>query len=84
MKIVRMNLLDNSSGSKLLAFFDIETDDGIVIKNLRLLTGVNGLFTTPPNEKGKDDKYYDTIIFPKNIKDAVEKAAIEEYNKLKQ
>ncbi len=81
MKIVRMNKLDNSSGGKLAAFFDVQTSDGITIKGFKLVNGSNGLFISSPDEKGKDGKYYETVILPKEMKEALEKTAIEEYNK---
>lgn len=83
MKIVRMNLLKNNTGSKTAAFFDIQTKDGIVIKGFRIVSGSNGLFVSSPNEKGKDGKYYETVILPKEMKDDLEKLALEEYNKMK-
>ncbi|HPI36694.1 MAG TPA: septation protein SpoVG family protein [Ignavibacteriaceae bacterium] len=83
MKIVRMTLLEKNSNSKMVAFLDIETDDGIILKKFRLINGPNGLFLSAPSEKGKDDKYYETVILPKSLKEEAEKAAIEEYNKQK-
>lgn len=80
MKITRMTKLTNSSG-KTAAYFDIETPDGIVIKGFRLVQGSNGLFISAPDEKGKDGKYYDKVILPKEMKETVEKLAVEEYNK---
>jgi stage V sporulation protein G len=81
MKIIRMNLLKNDSGSKTAAFFDIQTQDGIIIKGFRIVNGSNGLFVSSPNEKGKDGKYYETVILPKEMKDDLEKLALEEYDK---
>lgn len=81
MKIVRMNKLENSSGSKTSAYFDFETSEGIVIKGFRIVNGTNGLFISSPNEKGKDGKYYDKVTLPKEMKESLEQAAIEEYNK---
>jgi len=66
MKINRINRFENDSNLK--AFCDIETDDGILIKNFKLVQGKNGLFLSPPSEKGKDGKYYDSVILPKEIK----------------
>jgi stage V sporulation protein G len=79
MKIVRMNPLKSSSGGKTAAFFDIQTDDGIVIKGFRIVNGAKGFFISSPDEKGKDGKYYETVILPKEIKDPLEKIALEEY-----
>ena len=82
MKIIRMNpLKSEGSSGKTVAFFDIETNDGIAIKGFRLVNGSNGLFMSAPNQKGKDDKYYDTVILPKEMKSELEKMALEEYNK---
>jgi stage V sporulation protein G len=82
MKIIRINPLKNNSGGKTAAFFDIETNDGIIIKGFRIVNGANGLFISAPNDKGKDGKYYDNVILPKEMKSDVEKQAIEEFNKL--
>ncbi|MFN3694331.1 MAG: septation protein SpoVG family protein [Ignavibacterium sp.] len=78
MKIIRMNKIN---GGKTLAFFDIETDDGIVIKGFRVVDGNNGKFIASPDEKGKDGKYYETVILPKEMKSQLEKLAIAEYEK---
>ncbi|MEG8945793.1 septation protein SpoVG family protein [Rosettibacter firmus] len=79
MKITRMSKL-NSEG-KTLAFLDIETDDGIIIKGFRLVNGTNGIFLALPDAKGKDGKFYETVILPKEMKKQLEKIAIEEYKK---
>ena len=81
MKIVRINPLKNDSGGKTKAFFDIQTNDGIIIKGFRIVDGSNGLFVSSPNDKGKDGKYYDNVILPKEMKSELDKMAIEEYNK---
>lgn len=81
MKVYRMNKLDANSGSKTKAFFDAQTDDGIIIKGFRLVEGANGLFVSPPSEKGKDGKYYDTVILPKEMRQDLEKLAMAEYEK---
>ena len=81
MKIVRMNKLDENAGGKTNAFFDIQTDDGIVIKGFRIVNGSNGLFISSPDEKGKDGKYYERVTLPKEMKSNLEKMAVEEFNK---
>lgn len=78
MKIVRINKLNSG---KSVAFVDIETNDGIIIKGFRLVNGNQGMFLASPDEKGKDGKYYETVIVPKEIKAELEKLAIIEYNK---
>ena len=83
MKIVRMNHIKSNSGGKTAAFFDIQTNDGITIKGFKVVNGSNGLFVSSPNEKGKDGKYYETVILPKEMKDNLEKLAVDEYSKSK-
>lgn len=78
MKITRMNKLN---GGKTLAFFDIETDDGILIKGFRIVDGNKGKFIASPDEKGKDGKYYETVTLPKEMKEKLEQLALAEYEK---
>ncbi|MBN2572746.1 MAG: septation protein SpoVG family protein [Ignavibacteriales bacterium] len=82
MKILRMNILKNSTG-KTLAYFDTQTNDEIIIKGFRIVDGSNGLFVANPDQKGRDGKFYDTVILPREMKDELEKTAIDEYNQKK-
>ncbi len=43
-----------NGSSKTVAFFDVETEEGINIKGFTLVEGSNGLFASAPREKGKD------------------------------
>jgi stage V sporulation protein G len=84
MKIIRMNPLKSEGSGKTAAFLDVQTNDGITIKGFRLVNGSNGLFLSSPDQKGKDGKYYETVILPKEMKSDLEKIALEEYNNTKQ
>lgn len=81
MKIARINPLQGNSNSKTAAFFDFQTDDGILIKGFRIVSGTNGLFIASPSEKGKDGKYYDSVVLPQVMKDELQKMAISEFSK---
>lgn len=81
MKIIRMNPLKSDGSGKTAAFFDMQTDDGITIKGFRLVNGSNGLFMSAPDQKGKDGKYYENVILPKEMKSELEKMALEEFNR---
>ena len=81
MKIARMNPYDGSSKTK--AFFDVETNDGITIRGFTLVEGPKGLFVSAPSEKGKDDKYYDKVVLPQELKNHLNEIAVEKYNDLK-
>ena len=80
MKIVRMNLIETQAAGKVVAFFDIQTDDEIVLKGFKIIDGANGLFISSPDTKGKDGKYYETVILPKEMKESLQKLALDEYN----
>ena len=58
MEIARMN---KGSWGKLRAFFDVETQEGFVMKGFKLVEGINGLFVGMPSQKGSDEEYHDTI-----------------------
>lgn len=73
--------MNKLNGGKTLAFFDVETDDGIILKGFRIVDGSKGKFISSQDEKGKDGKYYETVILPKEMKDKIEKLALEEYQK---
>jgi stage V sporulation protein G len=78
MKIVNMRKGD---WNKTRAFFDIETDDGMVVKGFKLVEGQNGLFMSNPSEYSKkDDKYYDRVYIPRELKDQLEQDVITLYN----
>lgn len=71
-----------NSNSKIKAFFDVKTQEGIIIKGFKIIEGTNGLFASAPSTKAKDEKYYDDVIFPdKEMKEKLNTLAIEAYNK---
>ena len=80
MKISRMNPFEGSG--KTVAFFDVETQEGINVKGFTLVEGSNGLFVGVPRDKGKDDKYYDRVYVPKELKDQLTEIAIAKYNEV--
>ena len=80
MKISRMNLYDGESKTK--AFFDLETEEGIVTKGFTLVDGPNGLFASAPSERGKDDKYYDKVLMSSELKNQLNDIAVTHYNEL--
>jgi DNA-binding cell septation regulator SpoVG len=81
MKIHRMNPYDGES--KTTAFFDLETNEGIIIKGFTLVESANGLFASAPSEKGKDGKYYDKVLMSNELKTQLNELAISHYDQLK-
>ncbi|MFH1527759.1 MAG: septation protein SpoVG family protein [Bacteroidota bacterium] len=67
---------------KTKAFFDLETQEAIVIKGLTIVEGQNGMFVGVPQEKRKDDKYYDKVVLPAELKKELQEMAVQMYNRL--
>ena len=78
MKVTNLRKYDGDSKTK--AFFAVETDEGMVVKGFRLVQGQDGLFMSNPSEfSKKDDKYYDRVYVPRELKDELEQEAIRAY-----
>ena len=78
MKIERMN---KGSWGKVRAFFDLSSEEGFTMKGFKLIEGINGLFVSPPSQKGNDGEYRDTIwIDSKSLRDQLNQLAINHYN----
>ena len=81
MKVTNLRKYDGDSN--LRAFFDVETEEGMVVKGFKIVEGINDLFVGNPSEYSKkDDKYYDRVFIPKELKDELEQEAIKEYNQI--
>ena len=70
---------------KVKAFFDVSTQEGIVIKGFRLVEGINGLFASMPSRKGSDeqgnDKWFDTVwIESRALRETLNQEAINAFN----
>lgn len=58
--VQRIHKLTN--GKSLKAFADINVNDALLIKGVRVLDGKKGIFVTMPREQStKDKKWYDTV-----------------------
>ena len=71
--------MNKGEWGKIKAFFDVQTDDGFVIKGFKLIHGINGLFVGFPSRKGDDEEYYDTIYAERELKDELSQMAIDYY-----
>ncbi len=47
--------------SKIKAFVDLVINDSLLIKGVRIVDGKKGLFVSMPQEKGKDNHWYDVV-----------------------
>lgn len=77
-KVTRLHRLD--SASKVKAFVDIAVNESLVLKGLKILQGKNGLFVSMPQEKSKDNKYYDTVSpLTKEVKENITSVVMDTY-----
>jgi len=81
MKVTEAKVIKLDTQNSLKGFASITLDEELVIKGLKIVDGKKGLFVSMPNEKGKDDKYYDTV-FPlnKELRSDIEDAVLDAYD----
>ena len=75
--------MNKGSWGKARAFFDIRTQEGLVVKGFKIMEGINGLFVSMPSQKGKnqqgEDEWYDTVWAEKEIRDQLNQIALDAY-----
>jgi DNA-binding cell septation regulator SpoVG len=64
---------------KIVAFFDIKTEEGYIIKGFKIVEGNDGLFVGFPSQK-KDDEYNDTVWADKELRQQTNDLAIKYYH----
>lgn len=78
-KIVKIHRLDE--GSRIKAFVDLEVNDAILIKGLRVVNGEKGLFVSMPQEQGKNQKWYDQVrCLDKEVRLRINQKVLEAYH----
>ena len=78
-KVNRLNRMDDPEKS-LKAFVDIEVNDSLLVKGLRVMNGTTGLFVKMPRQRGKDDKWYETVrTLTPAVKDHITETVLEAY-----
>jgi stage V sporulation protein G len=82
MTITRLFLIEKEEGNT-RAFLDLTTNEGVVLKGFKLVQGPSGLFLAAPSTKGKDGKWYNTVIIPKDLQNELNKNAVSEYDRLR-
>jgi stage V sporulation protein G len=60
-KVEKMYRLPDAGSLK--AFLDVSVNDVLVIRGVRLLEGKKGKFVSMPQDQGKDNKWYDQVVF---------------------
>lgn len=69
-------------GSRVKGYAIIELDGVLKINGIRIIEGNSRMFAAMPNRKVGEDKYID-YVYPinKELREEIEKAILEEYNK---
>lgn len=58
-KVVRVQFYPKDSVIK--AFVDVNVNDVFLIKGMRIVEGPKGLFVAMPQERGKNNRWYNTV-----------------------
>jgi len=82
MTISRLFILETPAGNT-KAFVDFETSEGIILKGFKLIHGPTGLFVGAPSEKGKDGKWRESIIIPKELRNELNSMVVSEYDRMR-
>jgi len=59
-KVNRIHKFEDNDKT-LRAFADIEINGALLIKGLQVVQGKKGLFVSMPRQKGKDNKWYESV-----------------------
>lgn len=83
MKVTKVSVQkEEKENSRVKGYAVIELDGVLKINGIRIIEGNSRMFAAMPNRKVSDDKYID-YVYPvnKELREAMEKAILEEYNK---
>lgn len=80
MEITEVRIKKYEGEGKTVAFASVTFDEALVVKDMRVINGSEGLFVTFPQKKS-GDKYHD-IVFPlnKEFRSKVQDAVLVKYN----
>ena len=76
MHIERIN---KGQWGKIRAFFDLRTDEGLVVKGFKIVEGSTGPFVGMPSQKSTDGQYYETVVAESDLKEEITRLAMEAY-----
>ena len=68
------------NGEKLKAYATVVFDDAFIVRDMKIISGNNGLFVAMPNKKTKDGTYRD-VAHPLNteMRELIETNVLNEY-----
>ena len=69
-----------NNGKSLKAFADISINNLLLIKSIRIVNGKSGLFVSMPQERSKDNKWYDSVkCLREEIREQIASKVLEAY-----
>lgn len=83
MLISDVKVLPVEGDSKLKAFVSIKIEDCLIIRDMKVIDGNNGLFVAMPAKRMKDGTYWD-LVHPldKVTRDMLEEKVLDEYKRI--
>jgi stage V sporulation protein G len=70
----------NDEGKRIKAIADIEVAGLLLVKGIQVMNGKNGLFVSMPRQKGKDNKWYETVrTLTDQVKETISSAVLTVY-----
>jgi stage V sporulation protein G len=80
LEITVVKMHKTPDNSRIKAFVDIVINDAILIKGLRVVDGVNGLFVSMPSELGKNERWYERVrCLNEDLKGIIAKKVLQAY-----
>ncbi len=81
-QVARIHRLKDKGRIK--AFVDLRVGEELLLKGLRIVEGKNGLFISMPQQKGKDNKWYDTVrCLSQDVRQLISENILEAYESQK-
>jgi len=75
------NLFVLNGEQPLKAFADLNINDAIIVKGLKVIEGKQGLLVSMPYEQGKDSKWYESVrALDKETREQIQSVVLEAYN----
>ena len=79
MKITEVNVFPVNE-ERLKAYVSITIDDAFVVRDLKIISGNDGLFVAMPSKKRKDGQFRDIAhLLNQETRDMIEKAVFDAY-----
>ncbi len=79
-KVIRIHKLPDNGRMK--AFVDLGVNDQLLVKGMRVVSGKNGLFVSMPQEKGKDNRWYNSVdCLTQETREQISEIILEAYRK---